>query len=200
MADKTYKLNISKSDGSFSDSVQFTIPQKEGNYKVEFELSNGNKVNAGNIIVTNVEKTYKTEFQLSDGNKINGGTFTTPIVESWRTIWEGSEVVNIETGTTGTIKDPSGKYSAIGTVQHAIVSNQHKTRITYVLGNGTSQVAEVSKIESTLTQGEDSRVSVKINITSNNIDFITTMYGDAPRQFLLYLGVTVTLTKIEQFY
>lgn len=93
MADKTYKLNISKSDGSFSDSVQFTIPQKEGTYKVEFELSNGNKVNAGNIIVSNVEKTYKTEFQLSDGNTIDGGTFTTPVVRSWRTVWTGSEQV-----------------------------------------------------------------------------------------------------------
>lgn len=93
MADKTYKLNITKSDGSFSDSVQFTIPQKEGTYKVEFELSNGNKVNAGNIIVSNVAKTYKAEFQLSDGNTIDGGTFTTPIVAGWKTVWTGNEQV-----------------------------------------------------------------------------------------------------------
>lgn len=93
MAAKTYKLNISKSDGSFSDSVQFTIPQKDGTYKVEFELSNGNKVNAGNITVSPVEKTYKTEFQLSDGKTIDGGTFTTPITESWRTVWTGSKTV-----------------------------------------------------------------------------------------------------------
>lgn len=93
MADKTYKLNISKSDGSFSDTVQFTIPQREGTYKIEFELSNGNKVNAGNVIVSNVEKTYKTEFQLSDGNKIDGGTFTTPVVAGWKTVWTGNETV-----------------------------------------------------------------------------------------------------------
>lgn len=93
MADKTYKLNISKSDGSFSDSVQFTIPQKEGTYKVEFELSNGNKVNAGNISVATVEKTYKTEFQLSDGNTIDGGTFNTPVVAGWKTVWTGNELV-----------------------------------------------------------------------------------------------------------
>ena len=105
MADKTYKLNITKSDGSFSDSVQFTIPQKEGTYKVEFELSNGNKVNAGNINVSNVEKTYKTEFQLSDGSTIDGGTFTTPVVAGWKTVWTGNErVVNIsyKGETTGT--------------------------------------------------------------------------------------------------
>ena len=96
MADKTYKLNITKSDGSFSDSVQFTIPQREGTYKIEFELSNGNKVNAGNIIVSNVAKTYKAEFQLSDGNTIDGGTFTTPIVAGWKTVWTGNErVANI---------------------------------------------------------------------------------------------------------
>lgn len=93
MADKTYKLNISKSDGSFSDSVQFTIPQREGIYKVEFELSNGNKVNAGNINVSNVEKTYKAEFKLSDGSTIDGGTFTTPVVAGWKTVWTGNEQV-----------------------------------------------------------------------------------------------------------
>ena len=93
MADKTYKLNISKSDGSFSDSVRFTIPQREGTYKIEFELSNGNKVNAGNIIVSNVEKTYKTEFKLSDGSTIDGGTFTTPVVAGWKTVWTGNETV-----------------------------------------------------------------------------------------------------------
>ena len=96
MADKTYKLNISKSDGSFSDSVQFTIPQREGTYKIEFVLSNGNKVNAGNINVSAVEKTYKAEFQLSDGSTIDGGTFTTPIVAGWKTVWTGNErVANI---------------------------------------------------------------------------------------------------------
>lgn len=107
MADKTYKLNITKSDGSFSDSVQFTIPQREGIYKVEFELSNGNKVNAGNINVSNVAKTYKAEFQLSDGNTIDGGTFTTPIVAGWKTVWTGNErVANISyKGETTGIKE-----------------------------------------------------------------------------------------------
>lgn len=100
MADKTYKLNISKSDGSFNDSVQFTIPQREGTYKVEFELSNGNKVNAGNINVSTVEKTYKTEFQLSDGSTIDGGTFTTPITQGWHTVLEGSENVVVPRVTT----------------------------------------------------------------------------------------------------
>ena len=100
MADKTYKLNISKSDGSFNDSVQFTIPQKEGTYKVEFELSNGNKVNAGNINVSTVEKTYKTEFQLSDGSKIEGGTFTTPLIPYTLHISQGANSTIIITRTS----------------------------------------------------------------------------------------------------
>ena len=200
MADKTYKLNISKSDGSFSDSVQFTIPQREGTYKVEFELSNGNKFNAGNITVTSVEKTYKAEFKLSDGRTIDGGTFTTPVVAAWKTVWTGSKVVNIETGTTGALKDVTGRYSAKGTIQQAIVSNEHKTRITYVLGNGSPQLIEISKVGIMLAEGDYDSVYVKVNNSSNNIDFVTTIYGDAPRQFVLYLGDTVTLTKVEQFY
>ena len=93
MAGKTHKLNISKSDGSFNDSVRFTIPQKDGNYKIEFELSNGNKVNAGTIIVSSIARTYKAEFKLSDGNTIDGGTFTTPITSAWKTVWEGNQTV-----------------------------------------------------------------------------------------------------------
>lgn len=117
MADKTYKLNISKSDGSFSDSVQFTIPQREGTYKIEFELSNGNKVNAGNITVSPVEKTYKAEFKLSDGNTIDGGTFTTPVVlPEWHVVWEGSEHLHL------TRSSPSK--------QSTFVTNGKQTRIT----------------------------------------------------------------------
>jgi len=200
MADKTYKLNISKSDGSFSDSVQFTIPQRAGTYKVEFELSNGNKVNAGNITVTAVEKTYKAEFKLSDGRTIDGGTFTTPVVAGWKTVWTGSEVVNIDSGITGQIKDATGRYSAKGTIQHDIVSKEYKTRITYAIGNGSPQTIEITKVGTMLTQGDYDSVYVKVNNSSNKIDFVTTIYGDAPKQFVFYLGDTVTLTKVEQFY
>lgn len=200
MVDKTYKLNISKSDGSFSDSVQFTIPQKEGTYKVEFELSNGNKVNAGNINVSPVEKTYKAEFQLSDGNTIDGGTFTTPVTECWKTVWEGSEIVNSTMVTTGSFQDGSGMYTGLATKQHAIVSNVYPTRITYTLANESPQTLELRTSPILLTVGDNSSVRANIDSSSNNIDFVTVIKGSQPNSKVLYFGKSVTLTKVEQFY
>lgn len=200
MADKTYKLNISKSDGSFNDSVQFTIPQREGTYKVEFELSNGNKVNAGNINVSTVEKTYKTEFQLSDGSTIDGGTFTTPITQGWHTVLEGSENVVVPRVTTESFSDGSGMYSGSGKKQYSITSNTYRTRITYIVGSGISQTTEITTSSIRLTAGSNSSVSVWINNSSNNIDFVTKIKSNKPNTRVLYFGESVTLTKIEQYY
>lgn len=200
MADKTYKLNISKSDGSFSDSVQFTIPQKEGTYKVEFELSNGNKVNAGNINVSPVEKTYKAEFQLSDGNTIDGGTFITPVTEGWKTVWKGSEIVNTIRVTTGSFQDVSGMYRGSATKQHAIVSNAYPTRITYTLAEESPQTLELRTSLISLTVGDNSSVSAEIDSSSNNINFVTVIKGSQPNSKVFYIGKSVTLTKVEQFY
>lgn len=200
MADKTYKLNISKSDGSFNDSVQFTIPQREGTYKVEFELSNGNKVNAGNINVSTVEKTYKAEFQLSDGSTIDGGTFTTPITQGWHTVWEGSEPVESARVKTGTFADGSGMYTGSATIQFSITSNTYRTRITYIVGSGLSQTTELTTSYIILTAGNNSSVSSRINSSSNNIDFTTTIKSNKPNAKVFYFGESVTLTKIEQYY
>ena len=200
MADKTYKLNISKSDGSFSDTVQFTIPQREGTYKIEFELSNGNKINAGNINVSTVEKTYKAEFQLSDGSTIDGGTFTTPITQGWHTVFEGSENVVMSRVTTGTFSDSSGMYSGSAKIQHSITSNTYRTRLTYIVGSGFSQTTEITTSYITLTVGSNSSVSAHINSSSNNIDFMTTIKSNKPNERVFYRGESVTLTKIEQYY
>lgn len=199
MADKTYKLKISKSDGSFSDTVQFTIPQKEGTYKVEFELSNGNKVNAGNINVSTVEKTYKAEFQLSDGNTIDGGTFTAPVIEGWKTVWEGSKVVSSLFATTGSVQDGSGMYDGSRTIQHEIISNTYKTRITYTLADESPQTTELESLVM-LTAGNNSSVRASIDSLSNNIDFITRISGSKPNSKVFYTGKAVTLIKVEQFY
>ena len=200
MADKTYKLNISKTDGSFNDSVQFTIPKREGTYKIEFELSNGNKVNAGNINVSTVEKTYKAEFQLSNGNTIDGGTFTTPIAQGWHTVLEGSENVVVSMLKTGTFADGSGMYSGEGKKQYSITSNTYRTRITYIVGSGLPQTTELTTSYITLTAGSNSSVSTHINSSSNNIDFITVIKSNKPNTKVFYFGEAVTLTKIEQYY
>lgn len=200
MADKTYKLNISKSDGSFSDTVQFTIPQREGTYKIEFELSNGNKVNAGNITVSSVEKTYKAEFKLSDGSTIDGGTFTTPVTEGWKIVWEGSERVDMPWVKTGSFADDSGMYSGSRSNQYSITSNTYRARITYIVGSGLSQTTELTTSYITLTAGSNSSVSARINSSSNNIDFMTTIKSKKPNTKVFYVGESVTLTKIEQYY
>lgn len=200
MADKTYKLNISKSDGSFSDSVQFTIPQKEGTYKVEFELSNGNKVNAGNITVSTIEKTYKAEFKLSDGDTIDGGTFTTPVVvPQWHVVWEGSDNLHF------TRQNPAQEL--------AFEPNGKQTRITgYAtsdkFGNINFNAVELSttKVSLVYERSEDGdwsySISVDGRITNNGKIEISgqsrgTNMSTGERQ---YFSTDVYITKIEQYY
>ena len=202
MADKTYKLNISKSDGSFSDSVQFTIPQREGTYKIEFELSNGNKVNAGNINVSTVEKIYKAEFQLSDGNTIDGGTFTTPVAQGWRTIWTGSEVVSATRVKTGSKYAAGLGYLGETTSEKSIISSAYPTRITYLKSSSsTHETKTVTRSNIVLVSFSGiakGNISARIG-ESNVIIFTTTVYGDKANSFVR-VTENVTLTKVEQFY
>ena len=198
MPDKTYKLNISKSDGSFSDSVQFTIPQREGTYKVEFELSNGNKVNAGNIIVSPVEKTYKAEFKLSDGNTIDGGTFTTPIAKSWHTVWEGTQRITpfrVTTVSTPTEEGYAFSYEKLFTgIQPNIT-----TRITVMPESEETIVKEISVEETSIYNVLTEQVSWTLyaHVDGENIKFplrgFAKLSGRVPIK-------NVQLLKVEQYY
>lgn len=217
MADKTYKLNISKSDGSFSDSVQFTIPQREGTYKVEFELSNGNKVNAGNIIVSNVEKTYKTEFQLSDGNTIDGGTFTTPVVRSWRTVWTGDQLV---AGISYAGETTGRKEVTLTNDTLSGVDWSKPTKITgeaVAKAGGTSKTKEITELE-LIDGNSEYLVSVSVKET---IDYVTSIKAQAEMRITRnasnsnaivsascqrfvsnagFFSLRLKLTKVEQYY
>ena len=200
MADKTYKLNISKSDGSFNDSVQFTIPQKEGTYKVEFELSNGNKVNAGSINVSTVEKTYKAEFQLSDGSKIEGGTFTTPVVvPEWHVAWEGSEHLNLTRANPSkqSAFDVAGKQTRIS----GYATNDKFDNINF---NAVELSAESVVLVSERREEVDWVYSISVNgkiTTDGKIEINGTARGTnvntGAREFY---SIDVYITKIEQFY
>ena len=210
MADKTYKLNISKSDGSFSDSVQFTIPQREGTYKIEFELSNGNKVNAGNIIVSNVEKTYKTEFHLSDGNTIDGGTFTTPIVAGWKTVWTGNEQVarfTFRSESTGT------KTVTLTNTTLAGVDWSKPTKITGIAtaekafgGSNSIDITNLelidNQIEHLVDHTELNKGSIDMSIKRNAsvaevvVSATCERFATGAGQF----GADLVITKVEQFY
>lgn len=198
MADKTYKLNISKSDGSFSDSVQFTIPQREGTYKVEFELSNGNKVNAGNINVSTVEKTYKAEFQLSDGSIIDGGRFTTPIAKSWHPVWEGTQritPVRVTASSNPTTEGYPFSYEKLFTgIQPNI-----KTRITVIPESEETIVKEITVEETSIYNVTTEQVSWTLyaNVDGENIKFplrgFSKLGGRIPIK-------DIELIKVEQYY
>ena len=198
MADKTYKLNISKSDGSFSDSVQFTIPQREGTYKVEFELSNGNKVNAGNINVSTVEKTYKAEFQLSDGNTIDGGTFTTPIAQSWHTVWEGTQRITPNRVTTATTPTIEGYAFSSERTFNGVQPNI-KTRITFTPQNEEPIVKEITNEETSIYNVSTSEIRWDLfsYIEGENIKFPLRGFAKISGRVLIK---EILLTKVEQFY
>lgn len=217
MANKTYKLIITKSDGSFSDTVRFTIPQREGIYKVEFELSNGNKVNTGNINVSNVAKTYKAEFQLSDGNTIDGGTFTTPIVAGWHTVWTGNEwVANISyKGETTGIKevilnndtlsgvDWSKPTKITGTaVATAGVKTETKeiTELELIDGN-TEKLVGISVVD-TIGDASSIKANAEMRITRNASNLNAIVRASCERNVsntgLFFLRLN--LSKIEQYY
>lgn len=211
MADKTYKLNISKSDGSFNDSVQFTIPQIEGTYKVEFELSNGNKVNAGNINVSTVEKTYKAEFQLSDGSKIEGGTFTTPVIPpKWNVVWEDQQILS-----TNFYKVQGSKVKvATGTmyIQGATIDFSKPTRLTgYAAcsyGNPDRQDFSAVEIGNELTEVVAYQFTRSGKTYLNkfsakkgaNLDYSTSLEQVPQTAGFTGFAMELVLTKIEQLY
>ena len=198
MADKTYKLNISKSDGSFNDSVQFTIPQREGTYKVEFELSNGNKVNAGNINVSTVEKTYKTEFQLSNGNTIDGGRFTTPVAESWHTVWEGTKRITPSRVTTSSNVTIEG-YPFSHEITFSGVQPNIKTRISFIPQNEQTIVKEITNEETSIYNFSTSQISWTLfsYVDGENIKFPLRGFSQVSGRVLIK---EVQLIKVEQFY
>lgn len=119
---------------------------------------------------------------------------------SWKTIWTGSETVYKIRLKTGSFADGSGMYRGSGTIQHEIVSNTYKTRITYTLGDESPQTKELSNSQDLLTYNNNSSVSAGINSSSNNIDFVTVVKGNKPNSAVFYLGKSVTLTKVEQYY
>lgn len=213
MADKTYKLNISKSDGSFSDSVQFIIPQKEGTYKVEFELSNGNKVNAGNIIVSNVEKTYKTEFQLSDGNTIDGGTFTTPVVRSWRTVWTGNQIVasfsyKSEQKGTKTVTLTNETLAGVDWSRPTKITGVASASLGPIIGGSNKQenLADLELIDNNsmtiVTLSEMNKISIDMFIIrkATSSEVVVSAYCQRLVTNAGLAGANLVITKVEQFY
>lgn len=195
---KTYKLNISKSDGSFSDTVKFMIPQMEGVYKLEFELSNGNKVDAGNIIVSNVERVYKAEFQMSDGSKIDGGTFTTPVVKSWHTVWEGTKRITPFRVTSGSTPTEEGYPFSYETLFTGIRPNI-TTRITFIPENEETIVKEIRAEKTSIYNFQTTAVKWTLYslVDGENIKFPLSGFSNLGGRVVIK---DIELVKVEQYY
>lgn len=127
-------------------------------------------------------------------------TINTEAAISWKTVWTGSRGVNAINVKTGSFSDGSGMYSGSRTIQQEIVSNAYPTRITYTLAQESPQTTDLTQSGKSLTTGSNSSVRASINSSSNNIDFITVIKGNKPNSKAFYIGKSVILTKVEQYY
>lgn len=174
----------------YGDTLTITATPESGYKLVSFTI-NGTEYASGETSAVSQTVTVTSAVSV---------VINTESAISWKTIWTGSESVHTVRVTTGNIQDGSGLYQGSATIQHAIVSNTYKTRITYTLADESPQTTELDTTVTILTIGDNSSVRAKIDSASNNIDFITTIKGNKPNSKVLYTGKAVTLTKVEQYY
>lgn len=213
---KPFSLTVQQSFGSEYRIHRDTSPNQHANIST---ISSGSTVYYGDTLtITAIPASgYKlVSFTINGTEYANGETsavsqtitvtsavsvvINTESAVSWKTVWTGSETVYKLRLTTGSFSDGSGMYSGSGTIQHEIISNTYQTRITYTLAQESPQTTDLTQSSKHLTVGDNSSVSAKIDSTSNNIDFITIIKGNKPNAKVMYLGKSVTLTKVEQYY
>lgn len=213
---KPFSLTVQQSFGSEYRIHRDTSPNQHANIST---ISSGTTVYYGDTLTITATPAsgYKlvsftingTEYASGQTSAVSQTITVTSAVSvvintesavSWKTIWTGSETVHTFRVTTGSFQDGSGMYSGSGTIQHEIVSNAYPTRITYTLAQESPQTTELSGSPITLTSSSNSSVSAKINSSSNNINFVTVVKGNKPNSAVVYLGKSVTLTKVEQYY
>ena len=213
---KPFSLTVQQSFGSEYRIHRDTSPNQHANIST---ISSGSTVYYGDVLtITAIPASgYKlvsftingTEYANGDTSAVSRAITVTSAVSvvintesavSWKTVWTGSETVYKLRLTTGSFSDGSGMYSASGTIQHEIVSNAYPTRITYTLAQESPQTTDLTQSGKHLTIGSNSSVYASINSSSNNIDFITVIKGNKPNSKVFYLGKSVTLTKVEQYY
>lgn len=213
---KPFSLTVQQSFGSEYRIHRDTSPNQHANIST---ISSGTTVYYGDTLTITATPAsgYKlvsftingTEYASGQTSAVSQTITVTSAVSvvintesaiSWKTVWTGSKTVNTSRVTTGSFSDGSGMYSGSATIQHEIVSNAYPTRITYTLAQESPQTTELSGSPITLTSSSNSRVSAMINSSSNNINFITVIKGNKPNSKAFYLGKSVTLTKVEQYY
>ena len=213
---KPFSLTVQQGFGSEYRIHRDTSPNQHANIST---ISSGSTVYYGDVLTITATPAsgYKlVSFTINGTEYANGQTsavsqtitvtsavsvvINTESAVGWKTVWTGSETVYKLRLKTGSFADGSGMYSGSGIIQHAIVSNAYQTRITYTLAQESPQTKEIGGSGITLTTGNNSSVRANVNTSSNNIDFITTVKGNKPNSAVFYLGKSVTLTKVEQYY
>lgn len=210
---KTYKLTIQKSDGTYIDTATFTIPSTPGTYRLDLTLSNGNTITAGNIEVGLNPKTYRLDLTLSNGNIITAGSFTTPLCVGWHNrITDALEFVagtgksyNITradvNGWADTASTRITGYLAVDTADtnfprqdftEETITSTTKSVVNYV------DSGKVGSIRFTYTMKTDIKL---VNGATNIIEIPTVIITDYSSRF----GTTdvpgkLYITKIEQYY
>lgn len=174
----------------YGDTITITATPASGYKLVSFTI-NGTEYASGQTSAVSQTITVTSAVSI---------VINTESAASWKTVWTGSETVYELGLKTGSFSDGSGMYSGSATIQHEIVSNAYPTRITYTLADESPQTTELSGSLITLTLSSNSRVSAKIDSSSNNINFVTVIKGNKPNSAVFYLGKSVTLTKVEQYY
>lgn len=213
---KPFSLTVQQSFGSEYRIHRDTSPNQHANIST---ISSGSTVYYGDVLtITAIPASgYKlVSFTINGTEYANGETsavsqtitvtsavsvvINTESAVSWKTVWTGSETVYKLRLTTGSFQDGSGMYSGYGTIQHEIISNTYQTRITYTLAQESPQTTDLTQSGKYLTTGSNSSVRASIDSSSNNINFITVIKGNKPNAKVMYLGKSVTLTKVEQYY
>lgn len=174
----------------YGDTITITATPASGYKLVSFTI-NGTEYASGETSAVSQTITVTSAVSV---------VINTESAVSWKTVWTGSETVYKLRLKTGSFADGSGMYSGSATIQHEIISNTYQTRITYTLAQESPQTTELSGSLITLTSSSNSSVSAKIDSSSNNINFVTVVKGNKPNSAVFYLGKSVTLTKVEQYY
>lgn len=174
----------------YGDTLTITATPASGYKLVSFTI-NGTEYASGETSAVSQTITVTSAVSI---------VINTESAVSWKTVWTGSETVNTFRVTTGSFQDGSGMYSGSGTIQHEIVSNAYPTRITFTLAQESPQTTDLTQSGEYLTIGNNSSVRARIDSSSNNIDFVTTIKGNKPNAKVFYIGKAVTLTKVEQYY
>lgn len=213
---KPFSLTVQQSFGSEYRIHRDTSPNQHANIST---ISSGTTVYYGDTLTITATPAsgYKlVSFTINGTEYASGQTsavsqtitvtiavsivINTESAVSWKTVWTGSKTVHTFRVTTGSFIDGSGMYQGSGTVQQEIVSNAYPTRITFTLAQESPQTTDLTQSGEYLTIGNNSSVRARIDSSSNNIDFVTTIKGNKPNAKVFYIGKAVTLTKVEQYY